>query len=214
MTSYLLHSLSCHLVIRYETVHVSGSIEMKIWDHIFHENVKCIAVGGYGCSGTMSACASQDYATSSGDGSMLSECLDKDGMFCGISFRSDAIAQAATLQESCSWLAGRTPFGTSASLHDRYEIVIGDLYCDCFIGWFSYCRHFYTFLFVFLPKRVHLHKPRLIFDMKQNYGVNRMQRSILSHPHGQWWEAVELWALDRICSQAEPPLILLLCPCT
>lgn len=66
------------LVIHYITARVNGSREARLGDPIFNENGKCIAAGHCWYS-TMIACAfiskvihSEDYATSSGDGSMLS----------------------------------------------------------------------------------------------------------------------------------------------
>lgn len=81
--------------IYYITAHVNGSGEMRLGDHIFNENAKCIAVGH--CQyNTKTACAfiskvthSEDYATSSGDGSMLS--VDRDSVFSGIYLHLDSI---------------------------------------------------------------------------------------------------------------------------
>lgn len=95
--------------------------------------------------------------------------------------------------------------------------VIRKLYCECFIGqgaisWFGYCH--FSVCFSSKGESI-LHSPPLISYIKQNYGHDqKAERRPISSSWAEMGGSGAVSSLDRICNQAEPPLILLLCPRT
>lgn len=104
------HTVSDAPVIHYITAHVNGSAEMRLGDQIFNENVKCIAAGHW--YGTMSTCAfiskvihSENYATSSGDGSILCVCGQGQHVLWHLfTLTFSRYTHATALPGRCSWL--------------------------------------------------------------------------------------------------------------